>query len=68
MPSLPLLPLLALYLLLAGLALFVTKPASGLRTVVLTLIIGITMLGTLGFAVTAVLHHISYEESWYDGQ
>jgi hypothetical protein len=67
MSALPIFPLATLYLLLSALALFVTKPASGLRAVVLTLIIGIAMLGALGLAVTAIVNAINYQASWsYD--
>ena len=64
----PILPLLALYALSAGLALFVTKPSSGLRAVVLTLIIGIAMLGGISFVVTSIVSRIAYEASWYYDQ
>jgi hypothetical protein len=65
---LPITPLLALYVVAAVLALFVTKPSTGLRAVVLTLIIGIAMLGGIGLAVTSILNKVAAEASWYSDQ
>jgi hypothetical protein len=64
--SLSITPLLALYVIAAVLALFVTKPSTGLRAVVLTLIIGIAMLGGIGLAVTSVINKVASEASWYN--
>jgi hypothetical protein len=69
MPSpLPITPLLALYVVAAVLALFVTKPSTGLRAVVLTLIIGIAMLGGIGLSVTSIVNKVAAEASWYYDQ
>ncbi|HJU15148.1 MAG TPA: hypothetical protein VJ770_01650 [Stellaceae bacterium] len=62
---LPIIPLLVLYSLAAGLAFVVTKPSSGLRSVVVTLLIGAAMLAGLSFAVNALVAEIAFEASWY---
>jgi hypothetical protein len=71
MPStlpIPLAPLLVLYLIAAGLALFVTRPSTGLRAVVLTVIIGVAMLAGISFAVESIINKVADEASWYYDQ
>jgi hypothetical protein len=60
----PVLPLLALYGLTAAAALFITRPSTGMRAVVLTLVIGIAMLAGISLTVSAIIDKISYEASW----
>jgi hypothetical protein len=62
--NIPILPLLALYAVTAASALFVTRPSSGRRAVVLTLIIGGAMLLGISLTVGAIIDKISYEASW----
>jgi hypothetical protein len=62
--DLPLLPALALYGLAAGLALVLTRPSSGMRTVVLTLLIGVALLGSLSLAVNWVVNTVAAEADW----
>lgn len=62
--GIPILPLLVLYLLASGLALFVTRPSSGRRAVVLTLIIGVAMPAGVGLTVSSLASKIAYEASW----
>lgn len=62
--DLPLLPALALYGLAAGLALVLTRPSSGMRTVVFTLLIGVALLGSLSLAVTWIVNMVAAEADW----
>jgi hypothetical protein len=63
--SIPIVPVLFLYGLSAGLALVLTKPSSGMRSVVLTVLVGIAMMAGLTLAVNWVVGEIAYEASWY---
>lgn len=63
--SIPIIPVLFLYGLSAGLALVLTRPSSGMRSVVFTLLIGIAMMAGLSLAVNWVVGEIAYEASWY---
>lgn len=60
----PILPLLALYAVTAASALFVTRPSTGRRAVVLTLVIGIAMLLGISLTIASIINQISYEASW----
>lgn len=62
--GIPLRSVLILSGLVGALALIWTKPSSGMRSVVLTLLIGTAMLAGLSLAVFSIVHAISYEESW----
>lgn len=66
--ALPVFPLLAVYGVAAGLAIFITRPSSGLRAVVLILIIGVAMLVGISFTVTSILGRVATEASWYYDQ
>jgi hypothetical protein len=63
--SIPIVPVLFLYALSAGLAFVLTKPSSGMRSVVMTLLVGIAMMAALTFAVNWVITEIAYAASWY---
>ena len=60
----PILSLLALYAVTAAAAVFVTRPSSGRRAVVLTLIIGVAMLLGISLTIGSIISQISYEASW----
>lgn len=66
--SIPIVPVLFLYALSAGLALVLTRPSSGMRSVVLTLLIGIAMMAGLSLGVNWIVGRIAYEASWYYSQ
>ncbi|MGH7040063.1 MAG: hypothetical protein ACREFK_16835 [Stellaceae bacterium] len=63
--TIPLVPVLFLYCLSAGLALVLTKPSSGMRSVVVTLLIGFAMMAAFSLAVNWAVAKIAYEASWY---
>lgn len=63
--TVPILPALALYGLVAGLTFVLTRPSSGMRSVVLTLLIGVAMMAGLSFAINWVVDEIAYQASWY---
>ena len=63
--TIPIIPVLFLYALSAGLAFVLTKPSSGMRSVVLTLLVGIAMMASLSFTINWVVSKIAYEASWF---
>lgn len=63
--SIPIIPVLFLYGLSAGLALVLTRPSSGMRSIVLTLLIGFAMMAGFSLTVNWVVAKIAYEASWY---